>query len=212
MVVKYPCCKGLQKLKEGYKKHSEEPKGINTTYQLEMSDKGQTPYAAILSCADSRVIPESIFSAKSGDLFVVRVAGNIANTASIASLEYAVKNLGVRVIVVLGHQSCGAVGATIDQAKKRLNLGPNLNQLLAHIVPAINQPTVNDVECATKKNAKLVAKQLVAQSRILNRFSKKKGLSIFHGYYHISDEQKGEIDGIDKWKCNQDNQVKLEEE
>ncbi|MGY8952062.1 MAG: carbonic anhydrase, partial [Flavobacteriales bacterium] len=69
---------------------------------------GQTPFAIILSCADSRVVPELIFDQGIGDLFVIRVAGNTANASSIASIEYAVAHLGTKLIVVLGHESCGA--------------------------------------------------------------------------------------------------------
>ena len=75
--------------------------------------KGQQPYAIILGCADSRVVPELAFDAGLGELFTVRVAGNIANTSSIASIEYAVAHCGSKLIVVLGHQSCGAVTAAI---------------------------------------------------------------------------------------------------
>ena len=74
---------------------------------------GQKPWAIILSCADSRVAPELAFDTGLGELFVLRVAGNIANTDTIASIEYAVANIGSPVIVVLGHQSCGAVTAAL---------------------------------------------------------------------------------------------------
>lgn len=75
---------------------------------------GQHPYAAVLSCADSRVIPEVIFDADLGDLFVVRAAGNVAEVGAIASLQYAVCHLGVDTVVVLGHTSCGAIAAALD--------------------------------------------------------------------------------------------------
>ena len=70
---------------------------------------GQEPYAIILSCADSRVVPELCFDTGLGELFVVRVAGNVANTSSIGSIEYAVAHIGCPLLVVMGHQSCGAV-------------------------------------------------------------------------------------------------------
>src|SRR5262249_2700837 len=74
----------------------------------------QTPWAAVLTCADSRVGPEVIFDQGIGDLFVVRVAGNIASSDAVASLAYAVEHLGVTAIIVLGHEQCGAVKATIE--------------------------------------------------------------------------------------------------
>lgn len=77
-------------------------------------EEGQKPYAVILSCSDSRVIPESIFSANIGDLFVIRVAGNIVDDTVFASVDYAVSYLDVKVVVVLGHTGCGAIKAAIN--------------------------------------------------------------------------------------------------
>ena len=94
---------------------------------------GQEPYAIILSCADSRVVPELAFDTGLGEIFVVRVAGNVANSSSMASIEYAVAHCGSKVIVVLGHQSCGAVGAAMSGGDN----GYNLNHLLSHIQPAL---------------------------------------------------------------------------
>jgi carbonic anhydrase len=88
--------------------------------------KGQWPFAIMLCCSDSRATPEIVFDTRLGDLFVVWVAGNVANTSSIASMEFAVANLGTKLVVVMGHESCGAVAATI----KGGDLGRNLNRLL----------------------------------------------------------------------------------
>lgn len=76
--------------------------------------EGQSPYAAIVSCSDSRVIPEAIFSAGIGELFVIRVAGNVIGPFELGSAEYAVDHLGTRLVVVLGHTHCGAVGAALS--------------------------------------------------------------------------------------------------
>ena len=89
--------------------------------------KIQEPFAVVLSCADSRVVPELIFGCGIGQIFVVRVAGNIGNVESIASIEYAVANLPVKAIIVLGHEDCGAVKAAMGTE----DLGHNLNELLA---------------------------------------------------------------------------------
>lgn len=80
---------------------------------LRKSTQGQTPYAAIVTCSDSRVIPEAIFSAGIGDLFVIRVAGNVIDKHCLGSIEYAVEHLGTGLIVVLGHDHCGAVAAAL---------------------------------------------------------------------------------------------------
>ena len=97
--------------------------------------QGQHPLAAVLTCADSRVPPEIIFDQGIGDLFVVRVAGNIADTDEVGSIEYAVDHLGTPLVVVLGHTQCGAVGAVLDDAK----LPPNLAALVAPIKPAVDK-------------------------------------------------------------------------
>ena len=102
---------------------------------------GQSPFAAILGCADSRVVPEIVFDVGLGEIFTVRVAGNVANIASLASIEYAVTVLNVKVILVQGHSNCGAVSAAIDGG----DLGYNLNVLLTHIKPAIEQSSSGNI-------------------------------------------------------------------
>lgn len=82
---------------------------------------GQYPFASILGCADSRVSPEVIFDQGQGDLFVVRVAGQVVGEFEIASLEYSVQHLGVKLILVMGHENCGAVKAAISTFAKRLD-------------------------------------------------------------------------------------------
>ena len=108
----------LQRLQEGNKLYinSETAVGdISQAKRLETYKNGQHPYAVIVSCADSRVIPESIFSAGIGDLFTIRVAGNVVDNNQLGSIEYAVEHLGCRLVVVLGHTGCGAVGAARGQ-------------------------------------------------------------------------------------------------
>lgn len=140
---------------------------------------GQSPFAIVLSCADSRVVPEMVFDSGLGELFVVRVAGNVANTSSIASIEYAVAHLGTKLIVVLGHESCGAVSAAMGGGDN----GYNLNHLLAHIAPAMSSVRGKaTVEKVVKQNAKVNAKELEARSSIID---KAKGLKIVPAYYNL---------------------------
>jgi len=143
---------------------------------------GQAPYAIILGCADSRVVPELAFDTGLGELFVVRVAGNVANSSSIASIEYAVAHLGSKLIVVLGHQSCGAVTAAVAGGDN----GYNLNHLLSHITPAIaaskEGAAVNDV---TKKNAELTVGELISRSEIIRNAVEKGDVKVFHAYYNL---------------------------
>jgi len=143
---------------------------------------GQKPYAIILSCADSRVVPEFAFDTGLGELFVVRVAGNVANSSSIASIEYAIAHIGSKLIVVLGHQSCGAVTAAVKGGDN----GHNLNHLLAHITPAIvaskEDPTVNDV---VKKNAVLTVGDLKSRSEIIRKAIENGAVKAIPAYYNL---------------------------
>jgi len=107
--------------------------------------RGQKPYAVVLSCTDSRVPPEHVFSTGVGDLFVVRVAGNVVSPEALASIEYAVEHLGAQLCVVMGHESCGAVGACVDRAEQARTgqpeaaPSPALERLLRSIEPAARQ-------------------------------------------------------------------------
>ena len=141
---------------------------------------GQSPYAIILSCADSRVVPEIAFDKGLGELFVIRVAGNIPNTSSIASIEYAVAHLGVNLIVVLGHENCGAVAAAIQGGDN----GANLNHLLDHISPALHACESKETNTVVKKNAELTAEALVEKSSII-KDATSKGLKIIPGFYNL---------------------------
>jgi carbonic anhydrase len=102
-------------------------------------EAGQNPYAGILSCADSRVAPEYAFDSGRGDLFVCRVAGNFANAESIASLEYGVAILNVPLIIVLGHDQCGAIEATIKSLKDGSTLPGHLPSLVTALTPAVKE-------------------------------------------------------------------------
>ena len=97
---------------------------------------GQAPFAAILTCADSRTGPELLFHAGLGDLFVVRNAGNVADTAAIGSLEYAVAALGVPLVMVLGHEACGAAAAAVAMAERDTDLPGHLRDMLLPLMPA----------------------------------------------------------------------------
>lgn len=143
---------------------------------------GQKPWAIVLSCADSRVVPELAFDTGLGELFVLRVAGNIANTDTIASIEYAVAHLGTGVIVVMGHESCGAVGAAIAGGDN----GYNLNHLLSQIQPALSQTTSTDVNDVVKKNAELSANDLYDRSAIIKGAVDKGELKIVSAYYNLN--------------------------
>ena len=184
---KVTAASALSKLKAGNKRFVSEKQEFGNLDKSRRGDTtdGQDPFAIVLSCADSRVLPEMVFDVGIGDIFVCRVAGNIANTCSIASIEYAVANLGTKLIVVLGHESCGAVGAALQN----VDCGHNLNTLLAHLKPAVDATAGrNTVDKVVKQNAKMTATELKARSTIIG---KAKGLKIAPAFYNLSN---GKVD------------------
>ena len=128
----------LSKLKEGNESYIEDREHVGTEKPIRNELViGQARFAIVLSCADSRVIPESVFNANAGEIFVCRVAGNIANASTIASIEYAVANIGTKLIVVMGHQSCGAVTAALaGGVMVALMVGAVLSSLIVVLVLA----------------------------------------------------------------------------
>lgn len=174
----------INRLKEGNKRF------MTNGLQTELSDSsrrnelsgGQSPWAIVLSCADSRVVPELAFDTGLGELFVVRVAGNVANTSSMASIEYAVAHLGTEIIMVMGHQSCGAVTAAMGGGDN----GYNLNHLLAHVAPAIAASGDGaDVDSVVRKNAEMTAEDLVSRSTIIGDAVRSGKVQIVSTYYSL---------------------------
>ncbi|MCB1865119.1 MAG: carbonic anhydrase [Chromatiales bacterium] len=99
---------------------------------------GQSPFAIVLGCSDSRVPVETVFDQGFGDLFVVRVAGNIVAPSQVGSIEFAAERYGTRLVVVLGHSQCGAVAATLEQLGQPMaNRSPNLRSIVGRIQPAV---------------------------------------------------------------------------
>ncbi len=142
----------------------------------------QNPFAIVLSCSDSRVVPELVFDTGIGELFVIRVAGNIANTSTIASIEYAVAHAGVKLIVVLGHQNCGAVTVAVKGGDNDVNI----KHLLAHLDPAIdavhNNASINEI---ARENAIQTALHLTESSGILAEAANSGKIKILPAYYHL---------------------------
>lgn len=149
----------------------------------------QEPFAAVLSCADSRVPVELIFDQSIGHLFVTRVAGNIATSAMIASLEYGVAVLGAKAIIVLGHANCGAVKASIE-AKA---VPGQISGLYPYIRPAVDQ-VGSDLEAAIKANARIQAALLRQSSPVLAEHIKQSQLKIVAGYYDLASGKVGLLD------------------
>jgi carbonic anhydrase len=150
---------------------------------------GQNPYAAILSCADSRVSTEFAFDSFRGDLFVVRVAGNFVNNDNLASFEYGALVLGVPLIMVLGHASCGAVSSTIKSLDTNTTLPGHLPSLVASLTPAVKAARSDSGDLlvnATKANVRLNVERLKNASPILSQAVADKKLMVVGGYYNLS--------------------------
>jgi carbonic anhydrase len=143
-------------------------------------EDSQSPWASILSCADSRVAPEWIFDAAAGDLFVVRSAGNTPFNEGIASLEFGVAVLKTPLILVLGHSNCGAVKA----ARSTDSLTPLFDQLIMPI--RANLVAGDSLENAVKNNASATAQQLIARSDVLAKAVEMGNLQIVAGYFDIA--------------------------
>lgn len=169
---------GLQRLVEGNQRftHDKSEHPNRTAERRQETAALQEPFAVVLGCADSRVSPEIIFDQGIGDLFIVRVAGNVAGPIELASIEYAVLYLHARTILVLGHENCGAVHAVVDGKTK------DIEPIASLIKPAIkkNRP----LEECIKVNASLVAAQLKKNSA-LKKYIEKEGLLIQAGYYNF---------------------------
>ena len=196
----------LQKLLDGNKRYVE-----NKLTNAAMSDaatrtslaKSQKPYAIILSCSDSRVPPETIFDKGLGEIFVVRVAGNIPDPVVLGSIEYAAEHLGSPLIMVLGHERCGAVTATVD-AKGKSTGSANIDAIVKAIQPNVKLATRNCdgckgekdcsktkksefVECVIDANAKTVAANLTKKSRILKHLVAEKKIKIVAAKYDLDE-------------------------
>ncbi len=161
----------------------------NSSRRSELTS-GQDPFAIILSCADSRVVPELAFDTGLGELFVIRVAGNVANTSTIASIEYAVANLKAHLIVVMGHESCGAITAALAGGDN----GHNLNHLLQHVNPALEASEDKSVNNVVKMNAKMTGKELEERSDIISKAVKAGNTRIVSAYYNL---KTGKVDFMD---------------
>jgi carbonic anhydrase len=145
---------------------------------------GQHPVAVVLSCSDSRVPPELVFDQGLGDLFVVRVAGNVADDAAIGSIEYAVEHLGAPLIIVMGHQKCGAVTAAMNGGET----GNHIHAVVDPIMPVVSQAKQSPgdpVDNAIRLNVNKVVGELERAEPILSAKAKDKSLKIVGAYYSL---------------------------
>ncbi|WP_404790737.1 carbonic anhydrase [Altericista sp. CCNU0014] len=152
--------------------------------------QSQAPVAVILGCADSRVPPEVIFDQGLGSLFTIRVAGNIVDDANLGSIEYAVESLNVKLVVVLGHERCGAVTAALNALTTGTHLPGHLEALTKAIEPAIVQAQAeqsdnNLLDRAVRANIRSVVRTLSSSQPLLARRVAQKKLKIVGGHYDL---------------------------
>ena len=176
----------LTRLLEGnqrYMRHGERHPDQSSARQKELLG-GQHPFAVILGCADSRVPPELLFDQGLGDLFVIRVAGNIVDDAILGSIEYAIEHLGTKLILVLGHEKCGAVSAALEGGEA----AGHLKTLVAAIQPSVSATAKNPgdrVHNCVVENARRVARQLRQSEPVIKEAVERNELKIVAADYAL---------------------------
>lgn len=154
--------------------------------------KGQRPHTIVLTCSDSRVAPELLFDQTLGEIFVVRVAGNVIDPTVLGSIEYAAEHLGSSLLVVLGHERCGAVAATVDaKGKPEGNIGEIVKTILPAVQQARKEAKGKDkaalLESAIDRNIRLTAAGAVKRSPVLAHLVKAGKLRIVAAKYDLDD-------------------------
>lgn len=155
---------------------------------------GQQPFAVILGCSDSRVPVEIVFDQGLGDLFVIRVAGNIVASSQIGSVEFAAERFGIRLVVVLGHTGCGAVQATLEELQRPSGTqSRNLRSIVDRIAPAVEGLLATElrhdldalVQQAARANVRVSANYLRHGSAVLEQLTEKNGLLVVGAEYSL---------------------------
>ena len=183
----------LAKLIAGNAKYTKAPDvcANNLLKQRDEVAKHQAPWATIVSCADSRVAPELLFGgAGVGELFVTRNAGNMVDTATMGSVEYGSAVLGVPLIVVLGHERCGAVAAAVDMVQKQAKFPGSIGSMVSAIVPAVQAVTGKPgdmVDNAVRESASRTALHIASSSPLIADLIKKGKVKVVAARYDLDD-------------------------
>lgn len=180
----------LQRLKEGNQRYvaGAMTRPHQTADRRAEVAKGQKPFAIVFGCVDSRVPPELVFDRGLGDLLVIRTAGHAVDNAAIGSVEFGVEELGIPLVVVLGHQKCGAVAATIEAIERRAKPHGALAALIKAIKPAVQKVRGQPgdlLDNAVRANVELTVRRLRA-SKILAGFIEKGKVRIVGGHYDLN--------------------------
>jgi len=146
---------------------------------------GQHPFAVVLACADSRTPPEVVFDQGLGDVFVVRVAGNVLNDEVVGSIEYAVEHLGTQLIVVLGHEQCGAVAAARETIAAGTEAPGHVQSLVKALAPAVQATKGADAEATARANELNVAQQLRESKPVLREMAANGTVLVLGAHYKL---------------------------
>lgn len=197
----------LDVLKEGNARFLSEPSAGSSMKgkerRLEIA-RGQTPFAVLVGCSDSRVAPELLFGRGLGELFIVRNAGNTVDTVAMGSIEYAVAELGVPLVVVMGHERCGAVDAAVSVVETQATFPGSIGQMVEPIVPAVlkakagfaGKPYTKEelLDAAVRENVRRVVTRLRQAEALLQEPLRSKKLMIVGARYDLDD---GRVDFLD---------------
>jgi carbonic anhydrase len=197
----------LDRLREGNRRFVANTRGANAKLPLRPAQvaDGQEPFAIILGCSDSRVPAEIIFDQGLGDLFVIRVAGNIVAPSQIGSVEYAATTFGTRLVVIMGHSRCGAIHATLEQLQTPSeNRSRNLRSIVDFIRPSIESlldqgfggDTDTLVEKAVRANVRTSSQKMRDGSAILEDLEREEGLMIIGAEYSLETGVVDFFDGV----------------
>lgn len=205
----------LEKLIEGNTRFTS---GLRSTSALlgheklkELATNGQKPFAIVVSCSDSRVPAELLFDCGFGDLFVIRVAGNVVQPSQIASIEYAAKVLGASLCVVMGHSKCGAVQAALDsETGTKIDLGPNIEFLIGLIRPSVQRglkdtgPRIRDLpplDRCIRENALVTAAEVLEKSAMLRSLCGENKFKVMEAVFHL---ESGKVEFLKPFSSTKD--------
>jgi len=167
---------------------SNEPTGAALIERRHALAKEQKPFAVVVSCSDSRVPPELVFDVGLGDIFVVRTAGEVVDGVGLGSIEYAVEHLGTHLIVVLGHQHCGAVSAAVAGATETGDI-PNVLRAISPAIEETKGQSGDPIENAVRANARDIAKHLQSAGPIIAPRVQSGEVKVVAAYYNLDTGQ-----------------------
>jgi carbonic anhydrase len=182
----------IERLKSGNEKYVSAPQvcEVDLSNQREQVVKAQTPWATILTCSDSRLLPDLIFGGvRLGELFIARNAGNIVDTDTMGTIEYGAEHIGIPLIVVLGHEGCGAVTAAGSVVEKHDKFPGSIGAMVSAIVPAakaVYRKPGDFVDNTVRENAKRSAAKIATQSPIVSRLIHAKKVKVLAARYDLN--------------------------